>query len=61
MYDRGGLIVDVRHNCGGNIDSWILEKLLRKAWFYQGQIRDRPAPVPPPPAYPDKASKPDRP
>jgi tricorn protease len=24
----------VRHNRGGNIDSWILEKLLRKAWFY---------------------------
>ncbi len=24
----------MRHNGGGNIDSWILEKLLRKAWFY---------------------------
>jgi tricorn protease len=24
----------VRHNSGGNIDSWVLEKLLRKAWFY---------------------------
>jgi tricorn protease len=24
----------VRHNRGGNIDSWILGKLLRKAWFY---------------------------
>jgi len=24
----------VRHNGGGNIDSWILGKLLRKAWFY---------------------------
>ncbi len=34
VYDRAGLIVDVRHNRGGNIDSWILEKLLRKAWFY---------------------------
>ncbi len=31
---REGLIVDVRHNRGGNIDSWILEKLMRKAWFY---------------------------
>jgi tricorn protease len=28
------LIVDVRHNRGGNIDSWILGRLLRKAWFY---------------------------
>jgi tricorn protease len=24
----------VRHNGGGNIDSWILGKLLRKPWFY---------------------------
>lgn len=31
---RQGLIIDMRHNLGGNIDSWILEKLLRKAWFY---------------------------
>jgi tricorn protease len=31
---KSGLIVDVRHNGGGNIDSWIIEKLLRKAWFY---------------------------
>jgi tricorn protease len=34
VFDRDGLIVDVRHNNGGNIDSWILEKLMRKAWFY---------------------------
>jgi tricorn protease len=34
VFDREGLIVDVRHNNGGNIDSWILEKLMRKAWFY---------------------------
>jgi tricorn protease len=34
VFDRKGLIVDVRHNGGGNIDSWILEKLLRRAWFY---------------------------
>ncbi len=34
VYDRQGLIIDVRHNGGGNIDSWILGKLLRKAWFY---------------------------
>jgi len=34
VYDRQALIVDVRHNGGGNIDSWILGKLLRKAWFY---------------------------
>jgi tricorn protease len=39
VYDRKGLIIDVRHNRGGNIDSWILEKLMRKAWFYwQGRV-----------------------
>jgi len=34
VFKRSGLIIDMRHNRGGNIDSWILEKLLRKAWFY---------------------------
>lgn len=34
VFNRQGLIIDVRHNRGGNIDSLILEKLLRKAWFY---------------------------
>ena len=34
IYQRQGLIIDVRNNRGGNIDSWILGKLLRKAWMY---------------------------
>ena len=34
VFDRPGLIIDVRSNRGGNIDSWILNRLLRKAWFY---------------------------
>jgi tricorn protease len=34
VFQRHGLIIDVRHNQGGNIDSWILSKLLRKPWFY---------------------------
>jgi tricorn protease len=34
VFDRQGLIIDVRHNNGGNIDSWLLAKLLRRAWFY---------------------------
>lgn len=34
VFNRPGLIIDVRNNRGGNIDAWILEKLLRKAWFY---------------------------
>ncbi len=32
--DRQGLIIDVRRNNGGNIDSFILEKLMRQAWMY---------------------------
>ncbi|WP_058185985.1 S41 family peptidase [Terracidiphilus gabretensis] len=39
VFDRQGLIIDMRHNHGGNIDSWLLEKLLRQAWFYfQGRV-----------------------
>lgn len=34
VFNKQGLIIDVRHNRGGNIDAWILEKLLRKAWMY---------------------------
>jgi tricorn protease len=34
VYNRRGIILDFRHNRGGNIDSIILEKLIRKAWFY---------------------------
>ena len=34
VFNRKGLIIDVRHNRGGNIDAFILEKLMRKAWFY---------------------------
>jgi tricorn protease len=34
VFNRQGLIVDVRRNRGGNIDSIILEKLMRQAWFY---------------------------
>ena len=34
VFNRKGLIIDVRYNFGGNIDSYVLEKLLRKAWMY---------------------------
>jgi tricorn protease len=41
--DRDGLIIDVRRNNGGNIDSWVIEKLLRRAWAFwttsDGQYR----------------------
>ncbi|MCB1561116.1 MAG: PDZ domain-containing protein [Xanthomonadales bacterium] len=32
--DKDGLIIDVRRNNGGNIDSWIIEKLLRRTWAF---------------------------
>ncbi|MEL6824682.1 MAG: S41 family peptidase [Pseudomonadota bacterium] len=33
-FDKDGLIIDVRGNSGGNVDSIILSTLLRKAWAY---------------------------
>lgn len=42
QFDREGLIVDVRRNRGGNIDSWILEKLLRRAWAFWQPPRGAP-------------------
>ncbi|MEM6368747.1 MAG: S41 family peptidase [Myxococcota bacterium] len=44
VQDREALIIDVRNNRGGNIDSWVLEKLLRKAWFYWQPRVGRPYP-----------------
>ncbi|MFZ6815640.1 S41 family peptidase [Undibacterium sp. Rencai35W] len=41
--DRDGLIIDVRRNNGGNIDSWIIEKLLRKAWAFWSSPNNQPA------------------
>ncbi len=43
--DRDGLIIDVRNNNGGNIDSWILEKLLRRAWAFWQRRSPADAPV----------------
>jgi tricorn protease len=37
VFNRQGLIIDVRDNNGGNIDSFILEKLMRRAWMYWKQ------------------------
>ena len=33
-FNRKGLIIDVRYNWGGNIDSFILSKLIRTDWMY---------------------------
>jgi C-terminal processing protease CtpA/Prc len=34
---NAGLIIDVRRNAGGNIDTWILERLRRVAWMFNAQ------------------------
>jgi tricorn protease len=34
VFDRGGLIIDMRTNRGGNIDSFLLADLMREAWMY---------------------------
>ena len=37
-YDKDAFIIDVRNNRGGNVDSWLLDVLQRKAWmFWQGR------------------------
>ena len=34
VHNRKGLILDLRYNNGGNISSWILSRLMRKAYTY---------------------------
>jgi len=34
QFKKQGLVIDVRQNRGGNIDSFILEKLMREVFFY---------------------------
>ncbi len=34
VFNRDGLIIDNRHNGGGNIDPWMVSRLMRKAWSY---------------------------
>ncbi len=34
VFNRRGLIIDMRHNRGGNIDSWILGTLVRRPWMW---------------------------
>jgi tricorn protease len=34
IFNKQGLILDMRQNRGGNIDSWVLEYLMRKPWMY---------------------------
>lgn len=32
--NKGGLILDLRHNRGGNIDSWMVSRLMRQPWMW---------------------------
>ena len=34
QFNKEALVFDVRNNCGGNIDSWLLTMLSRKPWMY---------------------------
>lgn len=40
-FAREGLIIDVRDNRGGNIDSWLLSRLQRKSWMFWNQHAGR--------------------
>lgn len=40
--NKEGLIIDVRRNNGGNIDSWIIEKLLRRSWAFWSSNGNQP-------------------
>jgi len=40
--DKPGLIIDVRRNRGGNIDSWVIEKLLRRVWAFWQPAQGKP-------------------
>ncbi|HIG41739.1 MAG: S41 family peptidase [bacterium] len=33
-FTKDGIIIDVRRNNGGNVDSWIINTLLRRAWMF---------------------------
>ena len=44
LHDRDALVVDMRNNGGGNIDSWVLEKLMRKPWSWWQDRTGDPSP-----------------
>jgi tricorn protease len=40
--NKKGMVIDVRRNNGGNVDSWIIDRLLRKAWSFWTARRGKP-------------------
>jgi len=41
--DKDGIVIDVRRNLGGNIDSWVLTQLLRRPWAFWSRYGVAPA------------------
>jgi len=39
---KKGMVIDVRRNFGGNVDSWIIDRLMRKAWMFWTGFSDNP-------------------
>jgi len=39
---KKGMVIDVRRNFGGNVDSWIIDRLMRKAWMFWSVRSDKP-------------------
>jgi tricorn protease len=42
VYHRDGLILDARNNTGGNIDAWVLSRLIRRSWMWWQPRNGRP-------------------
>lgn len=42
IHHKKGIVIDVRRNDGGNVDSWIIDRLLRKAWMFWAYKTDEP-------------------
>ena len=42
LQDKKGIVIDVRRNGGGNVDSWIIDRLMRKAWMFWAYRTDDP-------------------
>jgi tricorn protease len=40
--NKKGFVIDVRRNDGGNVDSWIIDRLMRKAWMFWSYRTDEP-------------------
>ncbi len=44
VLDRPALILDLRHNRGGNIESWLLSRLMRRPWMWWAPRNADPTP-----------------